>query len=170
MATLTKSITNGFGREIGRSAARTLLNPVLKGRDGNYVNLNGGSGRKSKSPNVDILDENIVRTGELITVGKAIGNYFLCMLWLALVITAPFGIIRLFKMGFKVRKSLMVHALDRPYLKPDGRTTTGFRVDEQANIVDSEVVKSPSRKLAPLFFITGAISLIIAITMIANFV
>jgi len=157
MTTLSRSITNGFGREIGRSAARTVINPILKGRDGNYVNINKGGGQAQAKQNAKtqftVMEDNKIAVGKHITLSNVIFSFIGGLI--LMVVFFPAAIAKFFKMSKKLRTPMLVHQLDRPYYKQDRRYSSGVRPDEKAEIISTETYVQSYEKFSKLFSITG---------------
>jgi hypothetical protein len=149
-----KSVIRGAGSELGRSAMRAaVINPLFKGSDARSVSVNNQGFDASK---VSVLEADVIQVGTKNNSGL---NWFLAFFvgfsW-ALVIPA---------FGFIVSKSIKeprkIMKLDQSYYKADGRTKSGFRVNENASIVDINVidVDANQKMLASIYKVLGFINI-----------
>jgi hypothetical protein len=164
MATsFSSAIIRGAGTELGRSAMRTVLNPVLKGLDSTPVNVTNSS-----SKNFVLLNERTIKVGKESSFASTVGHFVGCIF--ALVFLFPLGIGLLFSKISDLKKPIFVHTLDRPYFKADGRSRTGFLPDQKAVIINTEELENPGKKMLSTFRWTAWICVGLVTLVIVSFI
>jgi hypothetical protein len=140
MTSFLNSVVRGAGNELGRSAMRTVINPVLKGKDFRPIGIvNTQSNGETK--NFKLLTENTIQIGKVNTL---VSSIFTLILMHLLLIIPPLGLYWFFKESSNLKIPIRIFTLDKPYYKPDGRTHSGMRVNESANVINT--LESPVSK------------------------
>jgi hypothetical protein len=133
MANFFNSMVRGAGSELGRSVMRaTVINPILKGSDSRPISIS----QAADPSKVTVLDADIIQTG---SKNNSVLNWIFSLFFgFGLSILVPF-------VGYIISNSILsprtIMTLDQSYYKADGRTKSGVRVNEDASVINVEVIE-----------------------------
>ena len=163
------SVVRGAGSELGHSTMRAVINPVLKGKDANYIST--PSTPLKQNENFAMIDNYTVKIGKEFKRSASIMELIFAVILTIVPLIQIFVPFMLISAAKKMVIPVKIFKYDRPYYKSDGRFKSGYRKDDDAVCIEStESEVSPdaytmakifNRFAYFLFFIWGAFILLL---------